>query len=116
MNARESATEVRGDRVTTDTLMADLRVLAADTEQLLRATADQTGHQAAQVRARAEESLRTARSRLADLQDMALARTRAAGRATDTYVRANAWPAMAICVVAGLALGFLLAPHRDRDA
>ena len=116
MNAREMPTQGRGDRVTTDTLMADLRVLAADTEQLLRATADKTGHQAAQVRARAEESLRSARSRLADLQDVALARTRAAGRATDTYVRANAWPAMALCAVAGLALGFLLAPRGDSDA
>jgi ElaB/YqjD/DUF883 family membrane-anchored ribosome-binding protein len=116
MNARELPREGRGDRVTTDTLMADLRILAADTEQLLRATADQTGHQAAQVRARAEESLRTARSRIADLQDATLARTREAGRATDAYVRANAWPAMAICAVAGLALGFLLAPRSDSDS
>lgn len=116
MNARELPREGRGDRVTTDTLMADLRVLAADTEQLLRATADQTGHQAAQVRARVEESLRTARSRITDLQDMTLARTRAAGRATDTYVRANAWPAMAICAVAGLALGFVLATRGDSES
>ena len=116
MNARESATEVRGDRVTTDKLMADLRILAADTEQLLKATANQTGQQIAQVRANAEESLRTARSRVADLQDKTLASTRAAGRATDAYVRANAWPAMAICAVAGLALGFLLAPRGDSDS
>ena len=116
MNARELATGAEGDRVTTDKLMADLRVLAADTEQLLKATADQTGQQVAQVRARVEESLRATKARLADLQDAALARTRAAGRATDDYVRANPWRVMAICAVAGLALGFLLALGGDSDS
>ena len=106
-----------GDRVTTDKLMADLRVLATDTEQLLKATANQTGQQVAQVRARAEEeSLRAARARVADLQRVALARTRAAGRASDAYVRANPWQVMAICAVAGIALGFLLAAGGDADS
>jgi ElaB/YqjD/DUF883 family membrane-anchored ribosome-binding protein len=62
-----------------------------------------------------EDSLRTTRSRVSDLQDVTLARARAAGRATDTYVRANAWPALAVCAVAGLAVGFLLAPRGTRD-
>ena len=116
MNARELATGAEGDRVTTDKLMADLRVLAADTEQLLKATADQTGQQVAQVRAKVEESLRATKARVADLQDAAVARTRAAGRATDDYVRANPWRVMAICAVAGLALGFLLALGGDSDS
>ena len=116
MNARESVTDAEGDRVTTDKLRADLRMLAADTEQLLRATASQTGHQVAQVRARAEESLRAAKARVADLQDVARARTKAAGRATDDYVRANPWQVIAVCAIAGVVLGFLLAPGRDPDA
>jgi len=116
MNARESVTEAEGDRVTTDKLMADLRMLAADTEQLLKATAGQTGHQVAQVRARAEDSLRAAKARVADLQDAAMARTRAVGRATDDYVRANPWQVLAVCAIAGVVLGFLLAPGRDPDA
>ena len=116
MNAREWLTTADGDRVTTDKVMADLRMLAADTEQLLKATAGQTGDQIAQVRARAEESLRAARARVADLQHVALARTRAAGRAGDAYVRANPWQVMAICAVAGIALGFLLAAGGDADS
>jgi len=108
MNARDLMPGADGTRVTTDKVMADLRVLAADMEQLLRATASQTGVQVAQARARAEESLKAAQARVAGLQDEALAAGRAAGRATDAYVHANPWQVMSICAVAGLALGFVL--------
>ena len=116
MNARESVTGANGDRVTTDNLMAHLRVLAADTEQLLRATASQTGQQVAQVRAKAQESLKAARHRVADLQDAALANTRAAGRATDDYVHANPWQAIAIGAAAGLVVGFLISRGDESDS
>ena len=53
MSTRESMPVAESDRITTDKLMADLRMLAADTEALLKATANQTGQQVAQVRARA---------------------------------------------------------------
>ena len=109
-------TDAEGDRVTTDKVMADFRVLAADLEQLLKATASQTGQHVAQVRAKAEESLKAARARVAALQDVALAKTRAAGRVADDYVRANPWQVMAICAVAGLVLGLLLARDRDSDS
>jgi ElaB/YqjD/DUF883 family membrane-anchored ribosome-binding protein len=116
MKAREWVTDAEGDRVTTDKLMADLRVLAADTEQLLKATASQTGQRVAQVRAKAQESLTAAKARVAELQDVALAKTRAAGRATDDYVRANPWPVIAIGAVAGLVLGVLLARGGASDS
>jgi ElaB/YqjD/DUF883 family membrane-anchored ribosome-binding protein len=113
MKAKEWATDTAGDRVTADKLMADLKVLAVDTEQLLNATASQTGQHVAQVRAKAEESLTAAKARVADLRDTAVAKTRAAGRATDDYVRANPWQGMAIGAAAGLVIGFLLTRGRD---
>ena len=109
-------TDAETDRVTTDKLMADLRVLAADMEQLLKVTASQTGQHVAQVRAKAEESLKAAKARAADLQRVALAKTQAAGRATDDYVRANPWQAIAVCAVAGIVLGFVLARGADSDS
>ena len=109
MNARECTTSAESERITTDKLRTDLRVLAADMEELLKATASQTGQHVAQARVRAEESLQAARARIADLQDVALERTRAAGRATDAYVHANPWQITAIGAVAGLVLGFVLA-------
>ena len=47
------------DEVSTDKLMSDLRTVVADAEALLRATAGQAGEKMAEVRARAEESLRS---------------------------------------------------------
>ena len=81
MNARECAMSAEGERITTDKLRTDLRVLAVDMEELLKATASQTGQHVAQVRARAEESLQVARVRVAEMQTEALERTRAGGRA-----------------------------------
>ena len=93
-----------------------VRALADDTEQLLKATANQTGRQIAQVRAKAEESLKAAKACVADLQALALAKTRAAGRATDDYVRANPWQVIAICAVTGFVLGSLLARGGTSDS
>ena len=107
MNARELATGAEGDRVTTDKLMADLRVLAADTEQLLKATADQTGERIATARVKAEESLKAAKARLDEQEAAVMAKTRAAAKATEDYVRANPWQAVGIAALAGLVLGIL---------
>ena len=116
MSAREWLTAANGDRATTDKVMADLRMLAADTEQLLKATAGQTGDQITHVRARAEESLQGARLRITGLQDAAVAGTKAAGRAVDGYVHANPWQTMAICGVIGLAVGFVLSAGLNSDS
>ena len=94
--------------MTMDKLRDDLRALVGDMEQLLKATASQTGQHMAQVRARAEESLQAAKLRIAEAQESALVRTRAAGRATDVYVRENPWQVVAIAAAAGLVLGLAL--------
>lgn len=109
MNAREWMVGASNDRVTTEKLRADLGVLVADMEQLLGATADQTGQHIAQVRSNAVASLQSAKARLASLPDAALAKARAAGRETDRYVHANPWPVIAVCAAAGVALGMVLA-------
>lgn len=102
--------------VSTDKLRADLGVLAADMEKLLEATATQTGHRMTRIRVRAEESLRAAKVRAAELQDSALARGRAVGRATDDYVHARPWEFMAVSAATGLLLGFWLTRSGDSSA
>ena len=104
------------DPFTMDKLRDDLGALAGDMEQLLRATASETGQQVAQVRAKAEKSLKAAKVRIAEAQESALAKTRAAGRATDEYVRENPWQVLAIAAAVGLALGFLIAHSSDSDS
>ena len=109
MNTRELAVDTEGARAGTARLVRDFRVLVADMDQLLKVTASQTGEHVAQVRAKAEESLQVWKARAADLQDMALTKTRAAGQATDDYVHASPWQAIAIGAVTGLVLGSLIA-------
>ena len=105
MNTMNWLRRTGSDAVTTEKLLVDLRILAADVEQLLKATAGQTGEQVAGVRARAEESLNAIKARISELQDVAVARTRAAGRATDAYVRAKPWQMMSICALGGVIVG-----------
>jgi len=104
-----SATVGEGDQFSVDKLRDDMRLLARDMEQLLKATANQTGRQVAEVRARAEESLQAAKARIADAHESALAKTKAASKAADDYVRENPWQALAIASAAAIAIGFLLA-------
>jgi ElaB/YqjD/DUF883 family membrane-anchored ribosome-binding protein len=88
-------------------------VLAADREQLLKATASQTGQHVARARAKADESLKAAKARVTVPPDAALAKSRAAGRATDHYVHDNPWEATAVSAVAGFVFGLLLARGGD---
>jgi len=116
MKTNERAAGVDGDRVTAGKLVVDMKVLAADTEQLLKATGGQTGQLIAQARANAQESLDAARARVADLSNVVLAKTRSAGRAADDYVRDNPWQVMLAGAVAGLVLGVLLGRGRDSNS
>ncbi len=96
------------DVVTREKLVADLRVLIADTEELLRATANQAGEKIAEIRVKAEENLRNAKLRLASAEAALMERTKAAARATDDYVRANPWRAVGIAAGAGFIVGLLV--------
>ncbi len=110
MNTNESsmATEAAVEHVHRDKLVADLKVVVADAEELLRATASQTGERIVAARARAEESLKIAKIRLADAQVAAVARVKATAKATDDYVHENPWKVIGVAAVAGLLLGALI--------
>ena len=84
--------------VTTDKLVQDLRTVVTDAEELLKATAGQTGERIEKVRARAEESVRVARERL-----------RSAADELNGRVHDNPWAAVGIAAGVGLVAGILLA-------
>ena len=96
------------DLVTREKLVSDLKVVIADAEELLRATANQAGEKIAEIRVKAEENLRNAKIRLARVEEAMLERTKAAARATDDYVRANPWRAVGIAAGAGFIVGLLV--------
>lgn len=87
---------------------SDFKVVVADAEALLKATANQGGKELAEVRAKAEESLRVAKTRMAEAQAALLVRTKAAAKATDVYVHENPWKAIGAGAGVGLVIGLLI--------
>lgn len=96
------------DEVTSEQLITDFKVVVADAEALLKATADQGGEKFAEVRAKAEESLRVVKARLAQAQEALIVKTRAAAKATDVYVHENPWKAIGTAAGLGLLIGWLM--------
>jgi ElaB/YqjD/DUF883 family membrane-anchored ribosome-binding protein len=90
-------------------LMEDLQLMVADAEELLRATANQAGEEAAAARARIQQSLQVVKERLVDAQTAVIERTRQAAKVTDEYVHENPWKAIGISACVGAIVGILVA-------
>ena len=92
-------------QLSTDKLTHDLRAVIGDAEELLKATAGQSGERIEKVRARAEESVRVARERLqAAGEDV-----RDAARELNGRVHDNPWTAVGIAAGVGVIAGLILA-------
>ncbi len=111
MTGQATATEAEVEKGIRGKLVEDLKAVVADAEELLKASASQTGERIAAARVKAEESLKAARARLAEEEEAVMAKTRAAAKATEDYVRANPWKAMGIAAGVGFIL-CLLATRR----
>jgi ElaB/YqjD/DUF883 family membrane-anchored ribosome-binding protein len=109
MTGQETATEAEVGQVTKEKLKEDLRAVVADAEELVKATANQTEERIVAARVKAGESLKAAKAWLAEEEGAVKAKTKAAVKATDAYVRADPWMAVGIAAVAGLLLGILAA-------
>lgn len=94
--------------VTKDKLVADLKVVIADAEELLRATASQAGEKAGEARVRIQQSLRAAKDKLMQLEAVALEKTKQAARATDEYVHENPWKVIGISACVAVVIGILV--------
>lgn len=90
-------------------LMEDLRLVVADAEELLRATANQAGEGAASARARIQESLHVVKERLVAAEDAVIERTREAAKVTDQYVHENPWKSVGAAAAVGVVIGMLIA-------
>ena len=109
MNAKLANVE---NEVSKEKLMQDLRVVVADAEELLRATAGQAGEKMSAARERIQENLAAAKQRLAAAQDAVVARTKEAAKVTDEYVHENPWRAVGIGAGVGLIIGMLISRGR----
>ena len=90
-----------------DRLLEDFKTIVTDAEELLKATAGQSGEKIDSVRARAEENLRRARVKLSDMEGDVVDRTRAAAKATDQLVHENPWQSIALAAAVGFVFGMM---------
>ncbi|MCC7487388.1 MAG: DUF883 family protein [Burkholderiales bacterium] len=86
----------------TDKIVADVRILAADVEELVKATAAQSGEKLAAARARVQTALAGAR-------ETVTVRGRQAVQSADEYVHDNPWAAVGVSGALGLIIGILIA-------
>jgi ElaB/YqjD/DUF883 family membrane-anchored ribosome-binding protein len=104
----EKNMEPSADQFNKDQLINDFKVVVADAEALLKATANTGGEKLAELRAKAEESLSIAKARMMDVQEEVLARTKEAAKATDEYVHDNPWHSVGIAASIGVVIGLLI--------
>jgi ElaB/YqjD/DUF883 family membrane-anchored ribosome-binding protein len=91
-----------------DKLIADMKLVVADAEELLRATANQAGEKVAELRGKVQDHLASARASLADAQVAVIDRAKQVGRVTDDYVQENPWRSIGVAAGIGLLVGLLI--------
>jgi ElaB/YqjD/DUF883 family membrane-anchored ribosome-binding protein len=94
--------------VTPEKLVADMRLVLADTEQLLKAVIGQSGEKLAALQPRIEENIRNAKAKLAEFEQAAKDQVRAAAETTDAYAHEHPWKVAGFTALLGVAVGLLI--------
>ncbi|MGB2833305.1 MAG: DUF883 family protein [Methylotenera sp.] len=100
--------ETLSNDVNKQQLVNDFKVVVADAEALIKATASQGGEKVAEVRAKAEKSLHAAKASLAEAQSVVMAKSKEAVKATDVYVHDHPWQSVGFAASVGLVVGLLI--------
>jgi ElaB/YqjD/DUF883 family membrane-anchored ribosome-binding protein len=96
------------DEASKEQLVNDFKVVVADAEALLKATAGHGSEKIAEVRAKTEKSLSAARARMAEAQSVVLAKSKEAAHATDVYVHDHPWKSIGTAAAVGVVIGLLI--------
>lgn len=89
-------------------LKENMQTVIADAEELLKATAGQTGERIEKVRTQVEKSLREARWRLTDAKDAVEKNVRKAAGSVDEQVHEHPYATAGIAAGIGLLIGLLI--------
>ncbi len=92
---------------TTQKLVTDLRVLMDDADELVKATAAQTGDKIAEVRGRLQQAAFDIRPRLARIEGLLEEKAMSAAQSADQCVRDSPWTAVGVAAFAGFLIGIL---------
>lgn len=92
-------------------LIAEIKQMVSDTEELLSATANQTGEIATHARSRIQNSLKVVNNRLHAAESSVLTHTREGAKVADQYVHDYPWQSIGISACAGVIVGMLIKRH-----
>ena len=93
-------------------LVDEIKSTISDAEDMLSATADQSGEKVARLRARVQARLLDAKARLIEAEELLIAKTKAAAKATDVYVHESPWTAIGVGCAVGVVVGLLIGSNR----
>ena len=91
-----------------DRLMADLRAVVRDAEELLEVAGHEAGEGLKVAKAKMEASLKSAKEELEYAEGVALAKAKEAARSTEAYVKEHPWQSVGMAAAVGVILGFLI--------
>ena len=94
--------------VSTEKFVADAKILMSDTEELIKATAAQTGDKIAEARSRTQLALANARQTLVRAESAVVEHTKASAEIVDRSVHEHPWAAAGVSAAAGLLVGLLI--------
>ena len=94
--------------VPTDKIVTDMKVLMGDMEELIKATAAQTGEKFAEARGKAQLALQDAKIALSRAEAAAAEQAKVAARAVDQSVHQHPWSVLGVSAAIAFAIGLLI--------
>jgi len=89
-------------------VMADLKALVRDSEDLLKATSGDVTEKAREARARVMAALERARESCESMEEQSIATAKAAARKADTVIRNHPYESIGVAFGLGLLIGVLV--------
>jgi ElaB/YqjD/DUF883 family membrane-anchored ribosome-binding protein len=91
-----------------ETLLDQSQVILQEAELLLQEASQAGGKDAEALYARAVERLRFAKTRLVEVEQVAVAKAKQAAKVTDAYVHDHPWQAIGAAAAIGALVGMLI--------
>ncbi|MEQ1773521.1 MAG: DUF883 family protein [Burkholderiales bacterium] len=88
-------------------LVTDIKVLVHDAEELVKATAAETGDKVVELRRRMQQTVNDVKPHIVRLETAVIDKVKPAAIAADQYVHTHPWPAIGASALVGLLIGLL---------
>jgi ElaB/YqjD/DUF883 family membrane-anchored ribosome-binding protein len=90
-------------------LIDETKDVLKETAELLEAAANASPEESKRIYAKIGENLRGAKTRLVEIESVAVEKAKVAAKKTDEFVQEHPWQAVGVGAAVGLLIGFLAA-------